>query len=594
MWRGGGGFSAEDERRPIDPKLVRRLFRYAFPYKRAIGLAMLGMLLVSGANLVQPLLLRRVLDRHIIAKEIDGLLLTSFLYLLTYGVIWSAGYFQAKWTAWAGQKALHDLRTQLFEHVQNQSLGFFDRRKAGELMSRLVNDINSMADLISSAFVLVLTDIVLLVGIIVIMISMDPALAVVALLMMPLMWFSVQKFRTRLLGAFRLVRRKTGELNATLQESISGVRDIQAYGQENAKLKSFTQVNREQMQASVKSVDVWAIFMPVMEVIGSLGVVLVLAYGGYRVGLGVISIGTLAAFIAYVERFMQPIRALSQVYNQVQAAMAASERIFEILDTPPAIVEPTTPKPMPPLAQGIRLADLTFGYDPNVPVLRDVNLEIPTGSRVALVGPTGAGKTSIINLVCRFYDPQQGAVLIDGVDLRDVSLAQWRRRISIVPQESFLFSGTVEENIRFGRPDASDEEVRAAAQAVGIDAYISQLPHGYQTQVNERGVRFSMGQRQLISFARALVRNPDLLILDEATAHIDSESETRVQEALFRLLEGRTAIIIAHRLSTIRACDKIVVIDQGRIAEEGDHDALLQAGGLYAALYQAQYSALAG
>ncbi len=594
MWRGGGGFSAEDERKPIDPKLVRRLFRYALPYRRAIFWAILGMVLVSGANLLQPLLLRQILDRHIIAKEIDGLVVTSLVYLLTYLVVWSAGYFQAKWTAWAGQRALYDLRTQLFQHVQNQSLGFFDRRKSGELMSRLVNDINSMADLISSAFVLVLTDAVLLIGIVAILFSMDPLLAAAVLCIVPIMWFSVQRFRERLLGAFRVVRRKTGELNATLQESISGVRDIQAYNQEGSKLQSFTQVNREQMKASVRSVDVWAIFMPVMEVIGSLGIVIVLALGGYRVGLGIISIGTLAAFIAYVERFMQPIRALSQVYNQVQSAMAASERIFEIIDTPPAVVDAADPKSVTGLREGIRFDRLTFGYDPEIPVLNQVDLDIPVGSRVALVGPTGAGKTSIINLVCRFYDPQEGSVRIDGVDLRELRLADWRRRIAIVPQESFLFSGTVAENIRFGRDDATDEEMRHAAKAVGIDKYISQLPQGYETQVNERGVRFSMGQRQLISFARALLCNPDVLILDEATAHIDSESEARVQEALLTLLEGRTSIIIAHRLSTIRACDKIVVVDSGRLVEEGSHEQLLERDGLYATLYKAQYAEAAG
>jgi len=327
MWSGGGGFDHDDERRPIDPRLVRRLFRYALPYRGAIIAAFLGMMFVSAANLLQPLLLRRVLDVHILDGDLGGLMATGLLYLGTFAVIWLAGYFQAKWTAWAGQRALYDLRTKLFRHVEGQSLSFFDKRKSGELMSRLVNDINSMAELISSAFVLVMTDVVLLGGIVVILFTLDGPLALVTLCILPLMWLSVQRFRKRMFHSFRLVRRKTGELNATLQESISGVRDIQAYGQEQTKLKSFSKVNEEQMQANVKAIDVWAIFMPVMELVGAVGTVLVLLYGGLRVHQGLITIGTLAAFMQYSDRFMQPIRTLSQVYNQVQGAMAASERI---------------------------------------------------------------------------------------------------------------------------------------------------------------------------------------------------------------------------------------------------------------------------
>ena len=589
MWRGGGGFDPED-RKPIDPRLVRRLFRYALPYRKAIFAAFTGMLFVSGANLLQPLLLRRVLDVHIIERDLGGLMATSLLYLGTFGVIWVAGYFQAKWTAWAGQRALYDLRTALFRHVEGQSLAFFDKRKTGELMSRLVNDINSMSELISSAFVLVMTDIVLLGGIVVILFSLDGPLAVVTLCILPVMWFSVQRFRRRMFHSFRLVRRKTGELNATLQESISGVRDIQAYAQEETKLKSFSKVNREQMEANVKAIDVWAVFMPVMELVGALGTVLVLLYGGLRVQQGFITIGTLAAFMQYADRFMQPIRTLSQVYNQVQGAMAASERIFEILDTPATVVDGPDPLPAPRPKEAIRFEGVTFGYEPHTPVLENVNLEIPVGSRVALVGPTGAGKTSIINLVCRFYDPQEGRVSVDGVDLRAFAIASWRERIALVPQGSFLFSGTVDENIRFGKEEATREEVEAAARAVGLHDMIAELPQGYETQVNERGVRFSVGQRQLISFARALLRDPDVLILDEATAHVDSESEAKVQKALEELLSGRTTIIIAHRLSTVRSCDKIVVVDGGRIVEEGTHPELLARGGRYAALYEAQFA----
>jgi len=573
----------------LDRRVFRKLLRYVVPYKWYIVGATVAMFVVSGMGLVQPLLLRRVIDVHIVQKDFHGLLMVSGLYLFTHLMVWFCSYWQSFWMSWAGQSGLYELRQDLFNHLQGLSLRFFDERKTGELMSRLTNDIDALLELLSSGIISVVNSLLMLAGVVAIMLYLNYQLALVSFLSIPLMVLVTFNFRQHMRNAFRQVRKKIGEVNANLQESISGVRVTKSFGQEKRNIHQFGRVNMDNLQANVRAIDLFALFMPVVEIVGAIGTGLVIWYGSTMVLRNAITVGTLVAFISYVNRFFQPIRSLSEIYNQLQSAAAASERIFEIMDVTPEISDPPDPVELDHIKEGISYESVFFAYEPGEYVLRDINFTIEKGKKVALVGPTGAGKSTIVNLLYRMYDPNQGCIKIDGIDLREYSLESLRRKFGIVLQETFLFSATVFENIAYGRLGASREEVEQVAKAVGAHAFIEKLPHGYDTNVRERGSKLSVGQRQLVCFARALIRDPEILILDEATSSVDVYTEMALQKALDVLLQNRTALIIAHRLSTVRNADMILVLEDGQIVERGRHEQLLARDGLYRQLYERQF-----
>jgi len=582
----------DDEKRPLDPQMFKRLFRYVLPYKHLLIGATIMMFAGVGISLVQPLLLRHAIDENIHNGDMLGLTKTALLYLGTFLAAWVASYCQSVWMALSGQRSLADLRRDLFSHLQRLSLSFFTKRKAGEIMSRVVNDVDTLSELLSSGIITVISDLVTLVFIAAIMFEMHPTLALVTFSILPVMFVVTIGFRGRMLQAHRQVRGKVAEINANLQESISGVKVTQAFNREKRSIQRFEETNQENMEANVRALDLFAVFMPILELIGVVGIALALWYGGTQVMQGTLTVGTLAAFISYIQRFFGPVRNISQIYTQLQSAGAAVERVFGIMDVEPEIKDSPKPVAIDGFKDKIVYENVSFAYNPDEPVLKNINLTINKGETIALVGPTGAGKTTMINLLCRFYDPTSGRITVDGRDLREIEQASWRKLVSIVLQDTFLFSATIKENIRFGKPDATDEEIRWAAEQVAALPFINELEHGFDTVLTERGSNLSVGQRQLLSLARALIGQPEILILDEATSSVDLHTEGLIQQALEVLLKDRTAVIIAHRLSTIENADRIVVIQDGEIAEIGNHRELLEKGGLYYQLHQKQFGAV--
>jgi ATP-binding cassette subfamily B multidrug efflux pump len=571
------------------PQMVR-LLHYMKPYsRRLLPLAIIAMLISTGVRLAIPLLIAFSIDHAIIPKDIPFLITLVGVITSLYLISWISNVYRIKWMNQLGQNVIYDLRAGLFKHIQRLSHRFFDKRSAGSILVRITNDINSLQDLFTNGVINLLMDIIMLVGIIVILLFISPNLTLAIMVILPIMFFISTGLRRRIRRSWQIVRLKQSKINSHLNESIQGIRVTQSFTQEQENMDFFERMNEDNFESWREATQKNAIFRPIVEMSGAIGTAILLWYGVILIQSEALQIGMFVAFAYYLGSFWEPISRLGQVYNQLLVGMASSERIFEFLDERPSVPEKEDAKEIQSFDGHIQLENVEFAYDETRKALNKVNIDIKAGQTVALVGHTGSGKTTIVNLICRFYDPTSGRVLIDGHDLRDVTLQSLRSKVSIVLQDTFIFSGTIMENIRFGRPDATDEEVMDAAKAVGADPFIQRLNKGYETEVEERGNILSMGERQLLSFARALLAEPQILILDEATASIDTESELIIQAALKKLLSGRTAIIIAHRLSTIREADNIIVLDHGNIIEQGNHEQLMNHHGEYFDLVRAQF-----
>jgi len=576
----------EDEQRVVrrPRRNMRRLLPYFRPYTWRVLATIALMLVVTGAALATPALAQVAIDDGIMAGSVRALLVIVAVFVVIGVAGWIAGYWQAYLSSWVGNRVLLDLRRQVFRHLMRLELGHHERTPTGRSVSRLTADIEAVNQLVVEGATSLVINGLTLIGVVIILLAYDWKLALAAFLIFPLLAVGTWWFRVRATRAYRLTRERVAVVLSVLQENLSGIRVVQAHGREEEARRRFREANTEYRRANMSTITVSGAYFPGVELLAALGTALILWYGGSRVLDDDLSVGVMVAFIGYLSSFFDPIQQLSQLYNTFQAAMAALEKIFGVLETDPRISDAPDAVDLPDVAGRIDLDGVSFGYGREY-VIRDVDLHVEPGTTVALVGATGAGKSTLAKLIARLYDPDEGAVRIDGIDLREVREESLRAAMGIVPQEGHLFSGTIAENVRFAHPLATDEDVRRALDAVGALAFVDDLPDGIDTDVQERGARLSAGQRQLICFARALVPDPRLVVLDEATSSIDIATERRIEDALDRLLEGRTAVIIAHRLSTIRRADVIVVVEDGRIAETGSHDDLMRAGGRYAALY---------
>jgi ATP-binding cassette, subfamily B, multidrug efflux pump len=583
-----------------DPRVVRRLLGFMRPYTSQFLVALLLMLANSAAAVAGPYLVKHALDSGMAAGSLAALRQAVLLYLAAALIQWISIYLRVNLMAKVGQSIIFDLRARLFEHLQLLSLSFYSRYSVGRVITRVVNDVGVLREFITWALLAIARDIFTLAGIIIAMLAMNLNLSLIVLTLLPVMAVATVAFRKRARANYRNVRAAISWVNSVLAENINGVRVVQAFSRQGLNYAHYRdEVNRNNLQTNLKASRIAAAFPAFIDLVGSLAVVLVVwlggaaairalqgQAGGFAAGLEEITPGILVAFVLYVSRFFEPIRDLSQRYDTFQSTMAGGERIFALLDTPVEVQDLPDAQPLPEIRGKVVFENVSFSYsDDPTPVLVEVDLRVRPGETVALVGETGAGKSTLVKLLSRFHDPTQGRVLIDGYDLRQVTQNSLRSQMGIVLQDPFLFNGTVRENIRFGRLEASDDEVEDAARAIGAHEFIMELREGYESQVEEGGALLSVGQRQLISFARALLADPRILILDEATSSVDTQTERTIQNALARLLHGRTAFVIAHRLSTVVSADRIVVIDQGRIVEQGSHKELLALGETYYQLY---------
>jgi ABC-type multidrug transport system fused ATPase/permease subunit len=574
-------------------RVVLRLARYFFPYWRHVAGATVAMLVATGLTLLAPYLLKVAIDTNIRGGDLAGLSRTAVYMAAAFIGLYIATAVQQYLLSYVSQRVLANLRSGLFQHLQALSIGYHDTHITGVTVSRVINDVAVINDLLSQGWVNLMGDVLILVGIVAVMLSMSPQLALFTFLVIPLMLLATYLFARRARVAFRETRNKVAAVIGDLAEDIAGMRVIQAFAQEKTSQKRFKRVNVDNRDAYINAMSLSFVFLPTIDFLGILSTGIVLWFGGMAVARGEVTLGILVAFLSYVTRFFQPVQELSRIYTTMQSAMAGGEKVLELLDTLPEVNDRPGAAEMPPVAGRIELKDVSFRYRTDTPeVLHSVNLTVEPGQTIALVGPTGAGKTSIANLIGRFYDVTEGSVEIDGIDVRSVTQQSLHRQIGLVPQDSFLFTGSIADNIRYGRPDVPIEAVQRAAEMANADDFIQYIPDGYDTEILEGGANLSVGQRQLICIARALLTDPRILILDEATANIDTVTEYLIQGALNRLLQGRTAVIIAHRLSTIRNADRILVIQDGRIVEQGKHEELLAHGALYRTLYERQFADL--
>jgi ATP-binding cassette subfamily B protein len=592
--------SAHDEEilgKAYDARLMRRLAHYLRPYRRQVALSFAAIIVGAALQLAQPYLMKVAIDRYIATGQLAPLDRLAALYFVILVLAFAADYLQTWTMQLTGQKLMFDLRMELYAHLQRLDLKYYDRNPVGRLMTRVTSDVDVLNDLFTSGVVTVFGDVFTLVGIMVVMLWMNWRLAVAAFCVLPLIVLITQWFRRNVRESYRIVRGWIARINAFLQENITGMSTVQMFRREALNFSRFDEIDRKHRDANIESIFYYALFYPAVEAVSALASALIIWYGGGMVLRSMLTLGALVAFLQYAQRFFRPISDMSEKFNVLQSAMASSERIFTLLDEPVIVRPPAHPVARPwPAAGHIVFDGVSFAYNAKDTeeandqyVLKDVSFEVKPGERVGIVGATGAGKTTLINLLLRFYDVDRGRITIDGVDVRNIDLADLRSLFSLVLQDVHLFSGTIADNIRLGNQSIDDERVRRAAQAVHADAFIARLPHGYASAVAERGATLSVGQKQLLSFARALAFDPRVLILDEATSSVDTETELLIRDALRVLMAGRTTIAIAHRLSTIQDMDKILVLHKGRLRESGTHQELLAARGIYFRLFELQY-----
>jgi len=583
------------ERKMPAREIFSRLLRYLTPYKKWIATIIFAVIVTSITGIASPYILgREIISRYILRGDLYGLQTIILIFIGIQIANWAANTIRMYGLGKIGQSLLLKMRAELFSHLQELSFSFFDHSDSGDLISRVTNDTDAIGEAFTSGLVQVASDILSLFMIVIVMFSINIQLSLASMIVVPLIVAVAFLFNSKFRAAYRMQRTRISNVTSKLQESISGIREIQSFTREKDTVRDFRSANLENFQANLQATKIWGSFFPTIQLIQALGSGIVILYGGWLAFNGMLgpiedAIGTLITFVMYVGMFFGPIFDLTNFYNTIQSSLAAAERIFEILDVEPEIKESEDAVEMPPIKGKIEFRNVIFGYNPDHPVLHNISFYIKPKETIALVGPTGAGKSTIIKLLCRFYDPQSGQILIDGYDLKKVRLKSLRRQMGIVLQETILFSGTIMDNIRYGKINATDEEVIAAAKIVGAHEFIEKMPDGYKTKIGERGAGLSVGQKQLISFARALLRNPAILILDEATSSIDPYTDLLIRRAMRVLLKDRTSIIIAHRLSTVRDADRILVIDNGRIVEEGNHKELMKKGGLYSHLYEMQF-----